>query len=155
MTKVSLEPCKGGFADKIKALSKADGDVAEVGWFAEQGDHETADMTYAELAKYHASGQDGVTPRPMLHIALEQFAMRQPRATGRVIGNYLENPSQANLDKIIETLGREYWEMVRSTLGDPVLLQPVTTNPTPLVLTGDLKKHTAYRTNKNRTLRTK
>lgn len=153
MIKVSLEPCKGGWEDKIKALKKADGDYAEVGLFGEQGDHPTAEMTFAELARYHATGQDGVTHRPFLHIALAHFAKQRPREVGRAIVRYLMTPNQTNLDLIIETIGKEYWETVKLVIGNPAML-PVTNNPTPLVDTGELEQHIAYRTNKNRTLRT-
>lgn len=153
MIKVSLEPCKGGWEDKIKAIKKAKGDYAEVGWFGEQGPHEGTTMTFAEMAEYHASGHDWVTPRPMLHIALELFAQKQPREVAKAITRYLLSPTQINLDLIIETIGKEYWNTVKLVIGNPAYLE-VTDNPTPLLDTGQLEKHTAYRTNKNRTLRT-
>ena len=151
--KIKFEPVKGGFEDKIKRLKRAEENPAEVGWFAEQGEHPTAEMSYPRLAQYHANGDEGVTPRPMLDIAIKHYRRDRNPEIGRAISAYLMNPTETNLNNISEVLGRTLQEKIKWVIGNPSVLE-VTNNPTPLHDSGALHDHVAYKTKKDPTLKT-
>ena len=152
-TMSNIKKVKGGFDDKMKALIKnSTKNLAEVGWFAQDGKHPDADMTYPELAKYHATGQDGVVPRDVLRIALRKFNPSQYQQIKVALGRLLIEGKVEAYDKLVEAIGEGYWEKAYSIIGNPAAL-PVTNNPTPLKDSGALKGHLGRRTTKNKIIK--
>lgn len=151
--RVKFTPVKGGIEDKLKRLAKADEGYAEAGWFAEQGQHPTAGMSYARLAQFHANGDEGVTPRKMLDVAIRHYRTDRNPEIGRAISTYLMNPTEDNLNKITEAMGETLRDKIKWVIGNPAVLD-VTNNPTPLYDSGALHDHTAYRTKKDSTIKT-
>lgn len=145
---IKLTPVKGGFEDKIKKLVKANGEYAEAGWFREQGQHPTADMSYPELAQYHANGDNGVTPRPALDIAIRHYRQTREPSIGKAIMAYMENPSEDNLANISDVMGETLKDKIKWVIGNPSVLD-VTNNPTPLLDSGALHDHVAHRTKRD------
>lgn len=149
----SVTKVKGGFDDKIKALVKRSStEVAEVGWFASDGAHPTANMSYPRLAKFHATGEDGVPVRNVLAVAEDKFSPKKYQEIRTAIGKYLVQGTDQAYEEVIEALGEGFWKECHDVIGNPSRL-PVTNNPTPLVDTGELEDHLSYRTSKNPTLK--
>lgn len=146
----SIKAVKGGFESKIKNITKAE-DFASVGWFASDGMHKSASMTYPELAKYHATGSEGVTPRDVLGIASDLFDAKDHKVIKDAISKYLEAGSKEAYADVISAIGKAFLEECHDTIGTNRL--PVTSNPTPLVDTSDLKDHLAYKTTKDPSLK--
>lgn len=142
---IKLTPVKGGFHDKIKRLSSTD-NKANVGWFASDGQHPTADMTFAELARYHATGSNGVPVRDVLEITKAWYTPRQHRDVIKAAIKYFHSGSTEDLAGIIEAIGESYWKEAMNTIGTDRL--PVTGNPTPLYDTGELESHLKFNTTK-------
>ena len=145
-----LTPVKGGLEDKIRRLV-ATKDFASVGWFDSDGLHETAGMTYPDLAEYHATGREGVTPRDVLGVAADLFDAKDYQSIKQSISTYLQIGSADAANGIVEAIGEAFWLECHDTIGTSRL--PITNNPTPLVDTSDLKDHLSYNTNKDPTLK--
>lgn len=153
MIKASLVSCKGGIQDKIKEMSKASGEYAEAGWFQEQGKHPTAQMTYPELAHYHATGTEGVPVRDVIRIVKGMYDPKDEPKVKEAISKWFNNPTDSTLKVVLDMLGETAWSKIKTVVGNPAYLQ-VTGNPTPLKDSGALYDHVARRTSKDRTIKT-
>lgn len=148
-----VKKVKGGFDDKMEALVKRPStEVAETGWFASDGPHPTANMSYPRLAKFHATGEDGVPVRDVLSVAEDKFNPKKYQEIRTAIAKYLVQGTDKAYEEVIESLGEAFWKECHDVIGNPARL-PVTNNPTPLVDSGELEDHLSYRTSKNPTLK--
>lgn len=147
----NVVPVKGGFADKVKRLHDLDGEHVEVGWFNSQGMHPSGTKTYAEVARYHGTGEDGAVFRPMLHIALDLYKMDRNKKVGKALAKYMIKPTDTSYQEILDTVANEYKEKVQDVIGNPMYLE-VTNNPTPLYDTGALHDHVASKNSINPTI---
>ena len=150
---------KGGIEDKIKeAFRLGDGESVEFGWFEEQGAHPNTngEMTYAELAYYHATGGNGsgrVVERPVLAIAMTMFPINSNKELLPVLVNWLKDPSQSNTEAMLSSFGKDYVDKIKSIFGTAAL-HATTNNPDPLVDSGALRDHTAYKNSISNTIKT-
>ena len=140
----TIKRVAGGIMDrveKLKALS--DKNNAEVGWFASDGEHPTAEMSYPDLAHYHATGRDNVPVRDVLEIAKGLYQANRYPKLSQTMTHYLAtgNGYRAFLD----ALGESLWQEAHSIIGHSPPLERGS-NPTPLVDTGELKDHLSYHT---------
>ncbi len=154
MIKGRVRKVKGRFEDRMaKICSQTSDNAALVGWFASDGVHPDTDgMTYPDLARYHATGSEGVPIRDVLGVALDFFSPKEHPDIARSISEYLNTPTKGALDNVISHLGESFWQECLDTIGNPARLE-TTSNPTPLVDTGELRDHLSYRTHANPTLK--
>lgn len=151
---IKIRKVKGGFEDRMaKICSQTSDNAALVGWFASDGAHPSADgMTYPALAKYHATGSEGVPIRDVLGVALDFFSPKEHPDITRALSEYINKPTDTSLDNLISQVGESFWLECLDTIGNPARLA-TTSNPTPLVDTGELRSHLSYRTHANPTLK--
>jgi hypothetical protein len=147
----TLKVVSGGILDKVKnlqSLSKTNN--AEVGWFAVDGDHPTAEMTYPELAHYHATGSNNVPVRDVLEITKGIYQAGKYPKLKATLTRYLDTGN--GYEAFLEALGESFWMGSHTVIGHspPLVLG---SNPTPLVDTGELRDHLSYRTTKDLTLK--
>ena len=146
---IDIKPVKGGFEDRIKEIIKqceSDSSENTVGWYGEDGIHPTADMSYPELAHFHATGRDGVAPRDVLGIARLKYDPTQFKTLQSAIRKMLREGNVDSYKKVMKALSKGMWLEAMSIIGSPEHLT-VTNNPTPLLDTGSLKDKLAYKVN--------
>jgi hypothetical protein len=150
---------KGGFEDKIKkAFKLGDDESVEFGWFDEQGDHPNTNgqMTYAELALYHATGGNGsgkVVARPVLDIAMAMYPPGANKELMPILIAWLKDPSQGNTELMFSNFGKDYVEKIKGLFGSSYL-HPTSSNPDPLIDSGALREHTAHKNSLSNTVKT-
>lgn len=141
--------------DEIKKIKKGMEEEVDVGWFESQGDHPTTDgeMTYPELAKYHAVGGQGkVTPRDVLAVTMAVWGEHISSDVEASLNRWVQNPTKSNLDKFLNKAGGDLAKKVRGLFATSYL-SPTDNNPDPLVETGELRDKTAWRTSISKTVR--
>lgn len=156
---IEVEAIRGGFEDKIKqAFKLGHGESVEFGWFEEQGDHPNTngEMTYAELALYHATGGNGtgrVVERPVLDIAMAMYPINSNKELLPTLVNWIKDPSVKNTELMLSNFGRDYVEKVKGIFGTSHL-HPTANNPDPLIDSGALMDHTAHKNSISNILKT-
>ena len=134
---------------KIKQLAKEE---VRAGYFG-QSRHSTAKMTYQELITIHESGLttragNRVVARPVRKIALVRGLDRQKlKVALDKWSNNFTKPRANNL--LLSAIGFEMRRLLAFVIGNPQVLF-VTSNPTPLLDTGELKANLAYKTSLNK-----
>lgn len=129
------------FLNKIKSLKQLDGASVEIGWFDEQ--HPTANMTFAELAHYHATGGGGrVIPRNVLQKTLAIYPFDKDKEATKALAKFLNDPK--NPDALLSAIGRDYVDKIKGLFGTSHL-SPTPNNPDPLIDTGALRDNTSYK----------
>lgn len=131
----------------IKRMMELSESSVEVGWFEDQGKHPTADMTYPELAHFHAVGGDDKTrviPRDVLAVHLDMFEFGSNGEIIKAVENWLRDPSQTLPSKVLQRIGNAQLEHIKSLFGSAYLTQ-TEGNPDPLIDTGELRDHTEAR----------
>lgn len=145
---IKVTKVKGGFDDLMaKLVSKSHSDTANVGWFASDGKHPTADMTYPELARYHATGSEGVPIRDVLNVAKVWFGGKKHERIDRAFTKYLLSGKDSDFEALVDAVGKSFWIEAINTIGSSSRLA-TTNNPTPLVDSGSLKSNLKYNTSK-------
>jgi len=135
--------------NKIKAISKLDGEHVDIGWFQSQGKHPTADLTFPQLAKYHATGGGGrVTPRDVLALSSAVYPPNKDREVIQALTKWLSGGRTGGTEALLAVLGDVQVKRIQSLFGSS-LLSPTSGNPDPLVETGALRNKTAYKTSIN------
>lgn len=129
-----------------KKLERLQGEKVYAGYFAEQGEHSTAEMTYPELMMLHEFGMD-VPPRPAMRLTAHDL---RNKMTTTGIGNdamskYISG--EIYLRGLLDAYGREAYEVAQNVFGSNRL--PITYNPTPLVDTGELADAFSWKTTLN------
>lgn len=153
--KASVIATRGGFADHVKEMVKANKEGFEAGWFAEQGEHTTAHMTYPELGWYHATGGHGtgkVVQRDILAVTEAVYPPHKEKEILDLIGQWVQDPNPHNTSKMLDQLGGHTVERIKSIFGSEGL-KPSTFNPEPLVDTGEWRDNTAHRTTKDKVIK--
>lgn len=149
--KIDVIPEKGGFEDKMKKMVIADQEWFAAGWFEDQGNHSDTDFSYTELGIYHATGGNGtgrVIQRDILALANAVFPVEREAVVHKLLGAWIDNPTDSNFDKMLGELGEHVANRVKSLFGSN-MLHPTSYNPDPLIDTGELMENTAYKTSKN------
>lgn len=132
-----------GFLDEIKKIESLSEKLVEMGWFEDQGEHPTADMSFVELAKYHATGGGGrVIERDVLGKAFAMYPFYNDKKATKALSDFLNDPN--DVDNLLDTIGEHYVGKIKALFGS-VHLQPTVNNPDPLIDTGELKNKTTYR----------
>ncbi len=147
----TIKRVAGGISDRIKKLEALSAkNNAEVGWFGSDGEHPTAEMSYPDLAHYHATGRDNVPVRDVLEIAKGLYQTNKYPKLQQTLTHYLATGN--GYEVFLDALGESFWLEAHSIIGhSPPLAKG--RNPTPLVDTGELKDHLSYRTTTNSTLK--
>ena len=131
-----------GFLADLKEIEKLSGQSVEAGWFDEQGEHPTAEMSYPELALYHAQGRNGVVPRDVLGLAGAMYPPDKDEVVMRALGKWLDNPKGNSIDALLGIIGENSVNKIKSLFGS-ALLTRTSHNPDPLVATGALRDATS------------
>ncbi len=131
---------KGTFAKLVNKLQSANKESVEVGWFSDQGTHHSG-LSYPNLARVHLNGVR-VPKRDILGMTLFLYPLKGDKKISNLVFSWAKNPSTRE-DALLRDLGNYERDNIKRTFGDPVL--GVTSNPTPLVDTGEWKEATEVR----------
>lgn len=140
---------------KLKALH---GQSTKIGYFKEQGLHPNADMPYASLAYIHANAHEFGLPFPTRDI----FAPIKPVVGGypaqskffkNLLKRHIQLKTSYTLENLLDDIGKKYRDDGKNIFGNTAYLEQ-TSNPTPLIDEGDLKKAFAYKTSFNYVIKT-
>jgi len=141
----------------LRALRKLQGSEVEFGHFSEQGTHYSG-YSYPQLMAFHHNGSDPsgvvhVLPRPLILILKRSNPnLLSDSEVRRAFKDWsMRLPSQKSNRILLDSIGRRMSKKERDIFGDVRL--GVTSNPTPLVLTGDLRDATSYKDSMNSTVR--
>jgi len=152
--KIEVEAVKGGFADLMnEAVRAAHDESVEMGWFDIQGPHPTADMTFAELARFQATGGASggkpmaVPQRDILAVTAAVHPFENSPDVDKIIWEWLDKPNANNTIAMLDRFGENYVEKIKGLFGS-VHLGPTERNPDPLINTGALRDNTAHRNSK-------
>lgn len=136
----------GSGSDKLLAqFSELSKNRVEVGHFAEQGMHPTAEMSYVDLMRFHASGRTYVVRDPIA--VLKWMVKRIPvDIYGNHLREFFKNPSdKRSLTAIFDSIGRFLSDKEKSIFGNPSYLKTTSFNLDPLVDTGALVDAVSYK----------
>lgn len=136
----------GSGSDKLLAqISELSKNQVEVGHFAIQGQHPTAEMSYVDLMKFHASGRTYVVRDPIA--VLKWMTKRIPtQVYGGLLRQFFSNPSdKKSLVSLFDSIGKYLSDKEKSIFGNPAYLQATSLNLDPLVDTGALVDAVSYR----------
>lgn len=155
---IDVTAIRGGFEDLVKeAFKSGNGEFVEVGWFGEQGTHPNTngEMTYAELAEYHATGGNGtgkVIERPVLHVTSAIHPFSSNKDFHPLISAWLKDPSISNTELMLSKFGKNYVQKIKSVFGSSHL-HPTPGNRDPLVDSGALRDHTSHKNSISNTVK--
>lgn len=161
MPSLRLKRTKNNRLDKIvKQLKSLANDEVQVGHFQEQGLHYSG-FSYPELMAFHHTGGDPnngspVIPRKLLDIlwARHRNLEKNPQIKA-AFTRWRKRPlSEESNKKLLDEIGRVIAKLEKAMFGDPLALPTNGSNLSPLVDTGDLRDHTAYKTSRNPKART-
>jgi hypothetical protein len=134
------------FQEVMKNITVVHGENVEVGHFAESGTHYSG-YSYPQLMEIHHFGSLGHVSRPVLNVLFHKyFNMDSPKVRAAINDWGNEPPTPSSLNRMLNMLGEVLMEAEKDIFGNPAEIGPVTSNPTPLVLTHDLVDNTSYRT---------
>jgi len=148
---------KGNSLDKIRSnIRKIDGERVEIGYFEEQGLHNSG-LSYSTLMALQEFGTDEIPHRPVFQIT----AFGNPPQKNARVKSAIRNWSKALLNKdnnkdnskqLLDTIGKTYQEALLSLFGDTSMLTPnapltisLKGRDEPLVDSGELKDNLSYR----------
>jgi len=130
----------GGFAKLLRDVKEGSEEFVEVGWFKEQGQHYSG-LSYPDLAKVHRNGVQ-VPKRDILGILLFLHSPKNDPTVKRLLRKWVRKKEFTAKDLFL-SLGRRERKLLMSVFGHPQL--GITSNPTPLVDTGDWKSKTVFK----------
>ena len=138
----------------VKKLAALNEQKAEIGYFQGSGDHPTADMNYATLAFIHAFPIKDYHPtrnifspiKPMVGSSKDAIPIK------KLLQRYLKWNTTLGAEDVLDEIGKEWTQKGKDVFGNTALLE-VTSNLTPLIDDGHLKKAFGYRTTLNYTVR--
>lgn len=118
-----------------------------VGYYADQGEHPTAGLTYVELMTIHEFGapSEGIPARPVLNITqgYGHFSQEDKVAILKAFeGVFVKN---IPLEQALNRVGEYYQQKAYQVFGSGALLPTKRGNP-PLIDTGELSNMIQYRT---------
>lgn len=132
--------------NKIKRLVKEN---VESGYFKEQPDHPTADMSYAQLMAIHEYGYGGLPERPVREITMSSMKGE----VGKIIKRNLFRLSE---EKLLDLIGKNTTELAKSIFGESPPLEPNSDYTidmkgfdAPLIDSGVLRENWSYRVSIN------
>ena len=156
--KISVTKGKGSFHKKLKQLKDLGKQSVEVGHFAEQGTHHSSGMSYVDLMKFHETGGVGAggvisPPRPVRALMLS-YGVKATMTGGFALDTFKKwSEGLLDNDGFFRGIGVHlgYTEKSMFGLGGPLLRNaPYTAElkgeDNPLIETGDLVAHVAYKT---------
>lgn len=141
-----------------KRLLEIDGSSVEVGYFKENGYHEEAELTYAQLFAIQSLGASsaGIPARPVLDLnfqlwnPLDKNTYVKRLLKRHLSGIYNKNPA-ISFSSVLENIGGHYVQSTRDAFGDLSKLQSNTPytiarkgKNSPLIESGKLKAKMSY-----------
>lgn len=151
-----------GFDNILKSFLTLHKQNVEIGYFEEQGVHESSKMTYPQLMNFHEYGdaEGKVPPRPVFHIVAYSDTNDPKNNTSIIKGvrNFSKLSQTKNANKnaelLLNMIGEVYKNAITDVFGKSPPLEKnndayAATKPNgnqPLILTGDLKNHVAIKT---------
>ena len=100
------------------------------------GIHPTANLPYAEMMAIHEYGMQGNVKRPVRQLALHDFKNSYMRTLSKDLGKYFYHGG--DMQTLLSGIGTTITYKAQSIFGNSQWLT-VTSNPTPLIDTGQLK----------------
>ena len=131
--------------DYRKAMKVLDKSKAEVGFFQSQGRHHSG-LTYPTLMKIHEYGGGNNPIRPVFRIATRKarISPKRNKYVKSAFNSWVKAaPKRTDPTKILEAIGESLKAQLKPIFGSNYLT--VTSNPTPLVDTGDLASKVTFR----------
>ena len=114
----------------------------KIGYFQEQGKHSTGDY-YTTIMRIHEDGLGDNPSRPGLAIGSFELETGSSDDFNASVRRAITDVGKAG--KNINDVAEAARDHIQSIFGDPVKLAPVTSNPTPLEDTGELKENLTYK----------
>lgn len=143
---------------KIAQLKKAS---VESGYFPQQGDHPTADMSYVELAELHAKGAGDLPKRDIRPAVTHnmKFGSSFSRSNKHMLVRYLIG--KLSIDNYLSSVGHKISDSAQSYFGIPSGHNPSNSEywadfkgaDTPLVFDGYLRDAWSYKTSTSPSIR--
>lgn len=158
--KASITKKKGGGFDKLfESFLMLHRNNVEIGYFNEQGVHQDSGKTYPELMAFHEFGsiEHNVPPRPVFHIVAYSDKGNPSKNNAIKIGMKefisVKKKPKNNVTAFLSLIGEIYKEQLSDVFGkappladnNPRYAQTKPNGNQPLILTGDLKSHLAYK----------
>ena len=157
--RISVKKGKGNFHKKVAELKKLGKQNVAAGHFAEQGQHKTIDMSYVDLMKFHEKGgvsKDGVSSpsRPVMAHMLT-WGTKAAVNSKAVRSAFIEwSEGRLSNEGFFSRVGVSMVQVEKGVFGKagPLLKNARLTiamkpqGNDPLIDTGDLIDHVAYRT---------
>ena len=156
--KISIKKGKGDFHKKIAQLKKLGQQNVAAGHFAEQGQHEDSEMSYVDLMKFHHKGgtsANGVkSPSRPVRAKMMMYGTRAA-VSSKLVRNAFKEWSGGRISNegFFKALGTTLVQYERSVFGATGPLEPnaaltiaLKGKNDPLIATGDLIDHVAYKT---------
>lgn len=126
----------------VKHFKKLSDSFIKFGYFVEQGDHSSGDP-YTQIMQIHEDGLGDNPSRPVLTIGSLELQEGSSDSFNKSLKTAISSPT--GLSKNLKVVGEAGKEHIQDIFGDPVKLSPVTSNPTPLLDTEELKNNLMYK----------
>lgn len=147
--KIDFVRNSGKFEELLQEIKKAGKEEVEIGWFSEQGNHYSG-YTYPQLARVHRDGA-GVPIRDVLGVSLFLKDPKSDPRMKRIIKDWLRGKyGKISAQELFRKIGVRQQRNLKNAFGHPLL--GITSNPTPLIDTGDWKKATKFKVKSKGTL---
>lgn len=160
MLNVSLNKRSASVKKLLADFNKMDKATVDVGHFASQGIHPTSGLPYPELMALHHFGDpsQGIPPRPVRTIVAHGATrtLKDPSLKGELMDWGKAKERHKALQTVLETIGKLLVADGKAVFGSSQLVpnHPNTNNPTqPLIDSGDLQRHYAYKTSLDDTVK--
>ena len=145
-------------------LKEMDKSKVEVGHFQEQGVHQGSGFTYADLMAYHHFGdpEKNIPARPIRSIVTHNAERTlKDRSLKAKLVNWGKAKDRENAIRgVLDTIGELLVGSGKAVFGNRQLLTPNTSKVakakggnTPMVESGELEKHYAYKTSKDKVVK--
>lgn len=132
---------------RVRELSSA---KVESGYFKENGEHPTADMSYASLMSIHAFGLYGLPERDIHNISVRHYKSMPKNSLWKDLSLFIKD--QKDSEDVLNTLGMTFSEVATGLFGNSSILganSPETVEQkgfnAPLIEDGFLKNNWSWR----------
>ena len=133
---------KGGDVEKLlKHLKEISEKHIQIGYFQDTGDHPTAEIPFADLMHIHELGLGNYPARSVLGTGLQDIAEQPTEQYLTSFKKLIVDVGKSNTN--INNVAEEAKDIVKDVFGDSRLT--ITSNPTPLVDTGELRDALTYK----------
>lgn len=135
----------GNLAKLVKKLQSVHNQRVQTGYFKEQGEHPTAEMTYAELMRIHEYGDGNFPARPVFKNLRFDIRNEIKPHLIKQLRMFVKNPTYTR-EHLFDSVGKWVADKAFDIFGNRGgNYLTVTYNPSPLIDTGSLESNFAYK----------